>query len=98
MIYPSQRTSWMHPKPEVHLSFLSEFGIFAQDSIAQNEILAIFDGRIITKDEVLVLDPQLRKNVLQIADTFWIGSNTPDPLDFINHSCNPNAGIQGQLA
>lgn len=89
--------SWIHPKLEVRKSNLDKLGVFAKDAIQQNEVLAIFGGKIITKNDVLALNPESRKNVLQIEDNFWIYSDVPDTLDHINHSCDPNAGIQGQI-
>lgn len=91
--------SWIHPKLEIRQSTLNNVGLFAQAKIRKNERLAIFGGKIMSKDEVLQLSPELRCNVLQIDDNAWIGtgSSTTEPVDFINHSCNPNAGIKGQI-
>lgn len=89
--------SWIHPTLELHTTHLGEFGLFASVAISQNEIIALFGGKIMLKQDALAMDPELRTNVLQIDDNFWIGSKTSEPLDYINHSCNPNTGIKGQI-
>ena len=94
----AQKVSWLSSKLVVHAS-RGEFGVFSKEKIAKDETLAIFGGKIMSKDDVLQLPSELRCNVLQIDDNAWIGtgSSTPEPVDFINHSCNPNAGIKGQI-
>jgi uncharacterized protein len=91
--------SWIHPRLVIKSSPLKNYGLFAADTILHNELLVIFGGKIMTKDDVLQLPEQLRPNVLQISDHHWIGTGSPtlEPADFINHSCNPNAGIKGQI-
>lgn len=98
--YSSQtQFSWVNPKLEVKPSLLKNYGLFATDTILHNELLVIFGGKIMTKDEVLQLPEELRPNVLQISDYHWIGTGLSmlEPADYINHSCNPNAGIKGQI-
>jgi uncharacterized protein len=91
--------SWVNPKLEVKPSALKNYGLIATDTILHDELLVIFGGKIMTKDEVLQLPEELRPNVLQISDHHWIGTGLSmvEPTDFINHSCNPNAGIKGQI-
>lgn len=98
-IHQNNHVSWVHPKLEIRQSMLNNTGLFTQAKIRKNERLAIFGGKIMSKDEVLQLSPELRRYVLQIDDNAWIGSglSTAEPADLINHSCNPNAGIKGQI-
>lgn len=90
--------SWAHPQLEVRLSANGN-GLFATNSIAKNTLLAVFGGTIINKKDVLSLDESSCRRVLQIEDNLWIGTKLPtaEPADLINHSCSPNAGIQGQI-
>lgn len=90
--------SWTHPHLEVRVSNNGN-GLFTTSSLAKDTLLAVFGGTIMSKDDVLSLDESSCRNVLQIEDNLWIGTGLPtrEPADFINHSCSPNAGIQGQI-
>jgi hypothetical protein len=83
----------MNPKLEVRESNLGGRGVFAREDIAADKLLAVFGGRILkASDEVgdwslqvseeLVIDIPLEEN---------------DPANYFNHSCDPNAGIKGQI-
>lgn len=90
--------SWTHPQLEVRLSANGN-GLFTKSSLVKGTLLAVFGGIILTKEDVLSLDEPLRRYILQIDDNLWIGSGLPyaEPADYVNHSCSPNAGIQGQI-
>lgn len=90
--------SWTHPQLEVRSS-THRNGLFTTSSLVKGTLLAVFGGIILTKEEVLSLEEPLRRYVLQIDDNLWIGSGLSyaEPADLINHSCSPNAGIQGQI-
>lgn len=94
----SSTISWTHPQLEVRPSDNGN-GLFTITSIPKNSLLAVFGGTIMNKDTIESLPESSCRNVLQIADNLWIGTGLPtsEPADFINHSCSPNAGIQGQI-
>jgi hypothetical protein len=89
--------SWVDPRLKICSSSCQIKGLFTTAPIAKNTLLAVFGGTIMNKEAVLNLPDELVKNVLQIDDALWIGSSQVEPTDFINHSCNPNAGLKGQL-
>jgi uncharacterized protein len=66
-------------------------GGFAAQNITKGEVILTFTGKIITLDEVLAKDEQLVGNPLQIETKTYI--DLEEPSVFINHHCNPNAGI-----
>ena len=94
-----KKVSWVNSKLVIGPSSLNKHGLFSKEKISKDEPLAAFGGTIMTKDEVLQLSDQSIRYVLQIDDHLWIGSglSAPEAADFINHSCNPNAGIKGQI-
>lgn len=65
-------------------------GGFAAKNIGKGEIILTFIGKVITLDEALAKEEK-EANPLQISPKKYI--DLEEPGVFINHSCNPNAGI-----
>lgn len=73
-------------------------GVFALESIAPGEVIAAWGGRVILSSEFTFLPESVRKLSLQIEDDFFlIPQGEENAADFINHSCDPNAGMAGQI-
>ncbi len=76
-------------------------GFFAKEDIAKDEIVAIKNGHIVDKQEAVRLDNELGDFSLQISDEFYICPKTKEEIKdiviFINHSCEPNIGMDGQI-
>jgi len=89
--------SWTDPRLQIQQSSLRPTGLFATVPISKGELLTTFGGSIINKAAVLALSAESVGNVLQIDDTLWIYSSSAETADHINHSCEPNAGLQGQI-
>ncbi|OPY78768.1 MAG: SET domain protein [Syntrophorhabdus sp. PtaU1.Bin153] len=93
--------NWMNPKLEVRAcSGKGGHGVFARHPITEGERLAIFGGHIMRADEEPVFLANKQDFALQIDEQFVIGAkyeNELDDTDFLNHSCNPNAGFKGQI-
>lgn len=75
-------------------------GIFANQKIAKDEIIAIKSGSIISYSEFVSLGEfksSVGGYVLQIADDIFIGPKNEDEIGKsnvgINHSCNGNVGF-----
>jgi hypothetical protein len=65
-------------------------------SLTGKFIFAPNAGKVVHLNDVLAMDPSERLYILQIDEElfqvpFWPGYN--EPADFINHSCDPNAGF-----
>ncbi len=74
-------------------------GVFARRYYPRGELLAVWGGRILSAAQVAQLSTEAQRWVLQIEDDLFQVSD-PDNLslaDYINHSCDPNAGIVGQI-
>jgi len=92
--------SWMNSKLEVRDTGKYGKGVFATENLQKNDILAMFGGYVMTLDEESLLPENIRDLGHQISDDFVIGINDVADLqsvDYFNHSCNPNAGINGQI-
>lgn len=90
-------TSFLSPKCEARPTENGHHGVYAKIHIAQGEILVIWGGQVATRDEFMQLPEHLRRLTIQIEEDFYLAGNEIDPADFVNHSCEPNAGLQGQI-
>jgi hypothetical protein len=73
--------------------------VYARDVIESGELVAIWSGRIVSAEELDDLPDEIRHHTVQIEEGLYLASLTADePPDFINHSCEPNAGLDGQIA
>lgn len=86
----------MNPKLEVRESQSGGKGIFASEEIKANELLAILGGCVMSASE------EIGDWALQVDENMVIGTPPEedvekDSFNYFNHSCNPNAGIKGQI-
>jgi SET domain-containing protein len=93
--------SYRNPKVEIRKSKIQGNGIFAIEAIHKDEIIAIKMGYLISKEEIGKLPKKCKDVCLQIEDDFFIGPKNINEYStntiYINHSCNPNVGIRGQI-
>lgn len=72
--------------------------MFARRPIEQGELLAVFGGSVVSADLLRVTSPDVRRLTLQIDEDLFVISTVEGPADWFNHSCEPNAGLRGQLS
>jgi SET domain-containing protein len=92
--------NWLSEKAETRGSGIDGYGTFAKCRIEKGEIIAVFGGKVIRLEDWRKLPGALRRRSLAISsnlelippDVEWIGDG-----DYINHSCDPNTGIRGQI-
>ena len=73
--------------------------VYARDLIEPGELIAVWSGRIIPTEALDELSAEIRRHTVQVEEGLYLASLSPDePPDFINHSCEPNAGLDGQVA
>src|SRR5205823_637192 len=94
--------SFLSRKTEVRTSPIHGRGLFAREAISKGEIVAIKGGHVFDRPTLARLSPLLGPAEIQIADDLYIGPTTPaeweSTMIFSNHSCDPNLGVQGQIA
>jgi hypothetical protein len=89
-------SSYLNPKLEVRESQSGGKGVFASGEIKANELLSILGGCVMpASDEVGDWALQVDENMVIWTPPGEDVAN--DPSSFFNHSCNPNAGIKGQI-
>lgn len=95
----SQPSSYLSPKLEGRPKANgSGNGIFAIKPIKKGELVAVFGGVVYEWDTFVNLPEIERSLCIQVEDNFFL---VPRPIgegDYVNHSCNPNAGLSGQIA
>jgi len=93
--------SYRSAKTQVRSSPIHGKGLFARENISKLEIIAIKGGYIIDRHQWSQLEPLMHDSEIQIADEFFIAPVKPAQRDgtmvYINHSCEPNAAIMGQI-
>ncbi len=74
-------------------------GVFARAAIAPGEILTVWGGVVVPGSRLSEFSEYARTHGLQVEDDlFLLPLTADDPADAFNHSCDPNAGLYGQIA
>lgn len=75
------------------------YGVFAAEDIAQGTLLVVWGGTVMTSDELAQQTQRARRHSLQVEENLYlVNQDLPEVGDYINHSCQPNAGMSGQTA
>lgn len=72
-------------------------GIFARQPIKKGELIAVFGGVVYEWNDFVHLPERERSLCIQVEERHFL---VPRPIgegDYVNHSCNPNAGLSGQI-
>jgi hypothetical protein len=73
-------------------------GVFAHAPISAGEKLVIWGGVIVTAEQLRQLPNINQIHSIQVEEDLYLASEIPDDnADYINHSCDPNAGLQGEI-
>lgn len=93
--------TWFSDKVEKRTSGIEGRGLFARTTISKGEIVVVKGGAIMTRAERDEVEKQLGPAEIQIADDLFIGPVTEETREegmmHLNHSCDPNVGIRGQI-
>jgi SET domain-containing protein len=92
--------SWMNDSLEIKKTEKYGGGVFAKKNISKGALLAIFGGYVMTTNEESKLPLKIRDLAHQIHENFVLGVKDVkkiQPVDMFNHSCEPNAGFNGQI-
>lgn len=97
-----QTVNWDSPKLELYESFKCGTGVRARALIEKGESLGIFGGHIVPLAKRNLLARELEHFYFQVSDELIlthvsIEQVRQSKIEFINHSCEPNAGFRGQI-
>jgi len=74
------------------------FGLYAREAIAKGELLVVWGGEIMTEEELALIPVERQTHGIQIDESIYMVPLVEGDLaDFVNHSCDPNAGLSGQI-
>ena len=94
--------SWMNPALEIRETRRYGNGVFARSPLKKDDTLFVMGGYILTIDDENHLTGAVADKPIEISDRFSIGPRSPSdiplmPQHYVNHSCEPNAGFNGQI-
>lgn len=93
------RTAYLTEKCEVqNRDVAGGKAVFARELIERGEVIAVWSGRLVPAEELGELSEEIRRHTVQVEEDLYLASLTPDEApDYINHACEPNAGLDGQI-
>lgn len=96
----AQQTSYFsskleaRPKPQK-----GGYGVYARQTVFAGELLVVWGGEVVTGQELAALPKRAQHHSLQVDENFFlVPTRLPEAADYVNHSCNPNAGLSGQIS
>lgn len=91
-------SSYLNPKCQSRPKRVSGCGVYAIAPIAKGELVSLWGGIVIHKDQLDPSMPRFTERVIQIdEDLYLLTSAEKEPNDCFNHSCEPNLGFTGQI-
>jgi SET domain-containing protein len=72
-------------------------GVFAVKTIRKGETIAVWGGCVIGPDKVRALPREEKRLMIEVEEDRFLYSTTESPADWVNHSCDPNSGLSGQI-
>ena len=94
--------TYFSPNTEKRVSGIEGRGIFARESISKGEIVVVKGGYIMTRDQRDDVGRRLGPAEIQATEDLFIGPVTQSEREggmmHLNHSREPNLGLQGQIA
>ncbi len=93
--------SYRSPKTSVRPSPVGGRGLFAAAPIRGGEIVCVKGGHLLDRAGLKERQSVINDAELQIADDLFLAPASADEFEqvmmFLNHSCEPNVGIEGQI-
>jgi|YNPBryantNP2012_1023418.scaffolds.fasta_scaffold10426_2 SET domain-containing protein len=91
--------SYTNPKLEVRpCPEKGGWGVFAREFIPKGELLSVWGGAVYTEEELDQVPESRAKHGLQVEEGIYLLPLVEgDPGDYYNHSCDPNAALEGQI-
>ncbi len=92
-------TAYLSPKLEARPHHhKGGFGVFAKAHVRAGEVVVVWGGDVVIAEEFATLPAYVQQHSLQVEeDLFLVPNGVDEPADFVNHSCEPNTGMSGQI-
>jgi len=93
-----QPTGYISPKLEGRLiDNKGGRGVFAREKVRANDVLIVWGGEVVTGESLREMWEEKHRLSLQIEEDLYLVTANEGPADWVNHSCNANAGLVGQV-
>jgi len=93
--------TYFSPKIEKRISPIHGRGLFAKADIKKGEVVVVKGGYVLTKNQRDEIGKELGPSEIQITEDLFIGPTAENEraggMMHLNHSCEPNLGLQGQI-
>jgi hypothetical protein len=92
--------SYYSPKLEARpVITKGRYGLFALEPVRKGELLIMWGGTVLHETDYRLLPPEFAPLIVQVEEGLFLLTKPGEegPGDYINHSCNPNAGISGNI-
>ncbi|MXY21803.1 MAG: SET domain-containing protein [Dehalococcoidia bacterium] len=94
--------TYFSPKTEKRVSEIEGRGLFAREAIYKGEVVVVKGGYVMTRGQRDEVGQRLGPAEIQVTKELFIGPVTEEEREggmmHLNHSCEPNLGLQGQIA
>ena len=90
-------TSYLSPTLEAH-PVNGGRGVFARRRIRAGEVLAVWGGEVMQERRFKQLPAERQRISVQIEEHLYLAPSVEGPAEWFNHSCDPNAGMSGQVS
>ena len=94
--------TYFAPKTEKRDSNIEGRGLFAREPISKDEVVVVKGGYVMTRVQRDEVERHLGPAEIQVTEDLFLGPATQAEREggmmHLNHSCEPNLGIQGQIA
>jgi uncharacterized protein len=75
------------------------FGVYAIAAVTAGEVVSVWGGYIVDAQQLATLSHDEQQHSVQIEEGLYLATiGGSESADFINHSCDPNLGLRGQIA
>jgi len=92
-----QPTCYLAPNSEARLVSHREYGVFAVAPIHKGDMIAMWGGEVVVQEKFNTLPERLKRLSIQIEEGLFLVALNEGPGDYVNHSCDPNGGLSGQI-
>ena len=90
--------NWLSPKAQARPAGEKGWGSYAVEPIEAGETVAAFGGHILPLAVLEKFSDDRQSRSIQVdTDLYLVSGDTPDAGDMLNHSCEPNCGLLGQM-
>jgi len=90
--------NYVSKKAEMRSAGAKGQGLYATHAINAGETVVGFGGFVVSRHDLDSLSSDRAIHSIQIdEDLFLVGPESPEPGDMVNHSCDPNCGLVGNV-